>query len=188
MTDNLIQFLVNGSNVFIVDVNGDITSAGNLTISGSINSGAITASGLITANNGINVAGGTLTIPNATASNQPVALGQFAAPVYSDNYVSSPADSTTYSTSLSFTAPSNGTILMLGFLITGSNTGIFTNSQLLMNGTVVGTGDNTASPVTEVAAETVSSGTAYTLVFQTTTPSSGSGAFDVKLAVIFIPN
>lgn len=63
MSNNLIQFLVNGSNVFIVDVDGNITSAGNLTISGSINSGAITASGLITANGGVTVAGGTLTTP-----------------------------------------------------------------------------------------------------------------------------
>ena len=122
MSNNLIQFLVNGSNVFIVDVDGNITSAGNLTISGSINSGAITASGLITANGGIatssiagnpsftggltvpsgetltvdgntvvdtvtasglitanagiNVSGGTLIIPNATASNEPPALSQ----------------------------------------------------------------------------------------------------------------
>ena len=156
--------------------------------SGTLAVDALTASGLITANDGINVAGGTLTIPNANASNQPVALGQFAAPVYSDNYVTSPADSTTYSTSLSFTAPSNGTILMLGFLITGSNTGTFTNSQLLVNGTVVGEGDNTTNPVTEVATETVSAGTAYTLEFKTTTPSSGSGSFDMKLAVIFIPS
>ena len=72
MSNNLIQFLVNGSNVFIVDVNGDITSAGNLTISGSINSGVITASGLITANGGIatsSIAGnpsftGGLTVPS----------------------------------------------------------------------------------------------------------------------------
>ena len=64
MSNNLIQFLVNGSNVFIVDVNGNITSAGNLTVSGSISAGAITASGLITANSGVTVAGGTLTTPS----------------------------------------------------------------------------------------------------------------------------
>ena len=72
VSNNLIQFLVNGSNVFIVDVDGNITSAGNLTISGSINSGAITASGLITANGGIatsSIAGnpsftGGLTVPS----------------------------------------------------------------------------------------------------------------------------
>ena len=64
VSNNLIQFLVNGSNVFIVDVNGNITSAGNLTVSGSITSGAITTSGLITANSGVTVAGGTLTTPS----------------------------------------------------------------------------------------------------------------------------
>lgn len=45
--------------------------------SGTVDVPALTASGLITANDGIDIAGGTLTIPNATASNQPVALGQF---------------------------------------------------------------------------------------------------------------
>ena len=122
VSNNLIQFLVNGSNVFIVDVNGNITSAGNLTVSGSITSGAITTSGLITANGGIatssiagnpsftggltvpsgetltvggntvvdtltvsglitanagiDVAGGTLTVPNATATNEPPTMAQ----------------------------------------------------------------------------------------------------------------
>ena len=36
----------------------------------------LTASGLITANDGINVAGGALTIPNATATNEPPTLSQ----------------------------------------------------------------------------------------------------------------
>ena len=67
MANNLIQFLVNGSNVFIVDVNGNITSAGNLTISGSINSGAITASGLITANGGVTVSNGNLVVSPGNA-------------------------------------------------------------------------------------------------------------------------
>ena len=48
--------------------------------SGTVDVPALTASGLITANDGIDVTGGTLTVPNATANNQPVALGQdFAA-------------------------------------------------------------------------------------------------------------
>ena len=46
----------------------------------------LTASGLITANDGIDVAGGTLTIPNATASNNPVALGQFVQSLSSNGY------------------------------------------------------------------------------------------------------
>ena len=44
--------------------------------SGTVDVPALTASGLITANAGIDVAGGTLTIPNATANNQPPNLGQ----------------------------------------------------------------------------------------------------------------
>ena len=46
----------------------------------------LTASGLITASDGIDVAGGTLTIPNATASNQAVALGQFPSSLGSSGY------------------------------------------------------------------------------------------------------
>lgn len=126
-------------------------------------------------------------VPNATASNQPVALGQFASPIYSDNYVNTPADSTVYSTSLSFTAPSNGTILMMGFLITATNSGAFGNTELFVNGTEVGTYDDTTYPVTEVATVSVSSGTSYSLSLQTTTPSSGVSGFNMKLAVIFIP-
>ena len=54
--------------------------------SGNLNVDALTASGLITANDGIDVAGGTLTIPNATASNQPVALGQFPSSLSGNGY------------------------------------------------------------------------------------------------------
>ena len=149
-----------------------------------------TSSGLITANGGIVVPSGqTITIPNATANNEPVALGQLSAPTYSTNYVNSPADSTAYSTSLSFTPPSNGTVMMFGFLTTSGNTGLFTSIQLLVNGTQTGTSDSGASyPTTEVATYSVSSGIAYTLAFEATTPSSGAASFNMKLAVIFIPN
>lgn len=49
VSNNLIQFLVNGSNVFTVDNNGAITSAGNLSV------GGIYATGGITADEGLNV-------------------------------------------------------------------------------------------------------------------------------------
>ncbi len=49
VSNNLIQFLVNGSNVFTVDNNGAITSAGNLNV------GGIYATGGITADEGLNV-------------------------------------------------------------------------------------------------------------------------------------
>ena len=49
---------------------------GLMNLSGTVDVPALTASGLITANDGIDVAGGTLTIPNATANNEPPALSQ----------------------------------------------------------------------------------------------------------------
>ena len=60
-----------------------------------------TASGLITANGGIDVAGGTLTIPNATASNQAVAQGQ----LLQTNPLNWPLASVGNATSLSTTSP-----------------------------------------------------------------------------------
>ncbi len=47
ITNNLIQFLVNGSNVFYVDIDGNITSAGNLNLSGTATiGGLLTSDGL----------------------------------------------------------------------------------------------------------------------------------------------
>ncbi len=46
--------------------------------SGTVDVPALTASGLITANDGIDVTGGTITVPNATASGNPPNLSQFS--------------------------------------------------------------------------------------------------------------
>ena len=80
MSNNLIQFLVNGSNVFIVDVDGNITSAGNLTISGNISAGAITVSSLFTASGGLTVPSGeTLTVDGNTSVDTLTASGLITA-------------------------------------------------------------------------------------------------------------
>ena len=69
----------------------------------------LTASGLITANDGIDVAGGTLTIPNATANDEPVALGQILQTNPLDWPLASVASATSLSTtSPTYTAPSDG--------------------------------------------------------------------------------
>ncbi len=154
--------------------------------SGTVDVPALTASGLITANDGINVAGGTLTIPNATASNQPVALGQFAAPVFADNYVNSPANSTVYSASLSITPPSNGTFLIFANLNSGANTSALPTT-LSVNGASQAT-SNLIGNATLFVSYDATSGTAYTVEYSTTTPSTGSVAFVLYVAVIFIPN
>lgn len=46
ITNNLIQFLVNGSNVFYVDIDGNITSAGNLNLNGTATVGTLNATTL----------------------------------------------------------------------------------------------------------------------------------------------
>ena len=223
MSNNLIQFLVNGSNVFIVDVNGNITSAGNLTISGSINSGAITASGLITANDGltvsngnlvvspgnagleavtcttltasglitanggINVAGGTLTIPNATAPDQPVALGQVLAIQSGTAFTTvNPSASTTYYQSISFTAPSNGTVFVFT-AINSSVQGADATLGLQINGgsstnVVVGTATLSTSD-----SYSVSNGSANTVTAFITTGSTTGASYSWALSFAFVP-
>ncbi len=235
MSNNLIQFLVNGSNVFIVDVNGDITSAGNLTISGSINSGAITASGLITANGGIatssiagnpsftggltvpsgetltvggntvvdtltasglitanggiNVAGGTLTIPNATASNEPPALGQMMGPATAGGSLGALATSTTYTKSITFTAPSDGYVwgqLRTAFTVEAASGG-GVGCTLIINGTSYQS-DNTTLPMSEAGVTSVTAGESVTVTAQLTTGSTSPNiAASLYVDAFFIP-
>ena len=107
--------------------------------SGTVDVPALTASGLITANAGIDVAGGSITIPNATASNQPVALGQFPSLIAESGYkkIPDPNSPSGYiieqwayleasaSGFLTWTFPitfPNGAIFMLGMAIVGSGT------------------------------------------------------------------
>ena len=101
-----------------------------------------TTSGLITANGGVDVAGGTLTIPNATSNNQPVALGQFpfsAGGNETNGYVKFP----------------NGIIIQWGFLSTnGSSSGqtitypiTFPNAMIISSASDQGPGMNTGALV-----------------------------------------
>ena len=236
MSNNLIQFLVNGSNVFIVDVNGNITANGNLTISGSINSGAITASGLITANggvtvaggtlttpfiagnpsftggltvpsgetltvdgttdvdtltasglitanNGINVAGGTLTIPNATANNQPVALGQLIG--YFGNHVTGTGTSGT--ASVTYTPPQNGLVLL--FVNMAFANGIWNGGAVSASGgtELSGSGGNAGDTTMDVGTYlySVTANTVFSATASMNNTSSSS--WEVNVLGIFIP-
>ena len=187
MSNNLIQFLVNGSNVFIVDVDGNITSAGNLTINGSINSGAITASGLITANDGIDVAGGTLTIPNATGPDQPPALGQFLGPMENGSRLGSLSVSTTYTESVSFAAPSAGYVWGQARLILSNASASGIALSAIINGTTVGS-DTTTMPGTEAGVISVAAGASVTVTAQAVTGSTSPDVYaSLYVDAIFIP-
>ena len=96
---------------------------------------ALTASGLITANDGIDIAGGTITIPNSTANNQPVALGQIlsSAPISANNSAS--ATTTISCTSTNFVAPSNGQLII--FAYAGWSGDAITSTNYVSNPAVV---------------------------------------------------
>ncbi len=123
---------INGGTVSGATLSGTTTNSGTIN-GGAVNPSTITASGLITANDGIDVAGGTITVPNATASDQPVALGQVAnsSPLVTISSTSSTA--TNNSVSLNFTAPSNGYLVIIinvGFSANQTNITLNVSSSL----------------------------------------------------------
>lgn len=125
---------------------------------------------------------GSVTIPNATANNNPVALGQFgSSPLYTSSSVSS---ATTLSVSLSFTAPSDCTILVLG--LGGMNVGITTMSMSATNATLLSnTNHNTSSSYVGVGngVATASAGASVTLTI-TFNAGSASAGFGSLIALI----
>ena len=114
--------------------------------SGTVDVPALTASGLITANGGLTVPSGEtatidgiLTIPNATASNQPVAAGQMAVstPVGVVNTV--PNSTSVSATTGTFTAPSDGNLIITAFgLCTSDGTGSGANNIVLVSTSLAG--------------------------------------------------
>ena len=186
--------------------------AGNTTNSISID-GAITASDVINAGNGVNVTAGaitaggglsvpsgqtatvagtlgvtgTLTIPNATAPDQPPALGQFLGPMENGTKFGSLAASTTYTQSVSFTAPSAGYVWGQARLIMSNTSSSSITLNAIINGTTVGI-DTTILPMTEAGVTSVSAGASVTVTAQAVTGSTspGTGA-SLYVDAIFIP-
>ena len=156
--------------------------------SGTVDVPALTASGLITANGGIDVAGGTLAIPNATANHQPVALGQFAS-LYPSVFSTGTASATSLSlTTGSFTAPSNGTLLIFASMgsngadwfgnsgsITVSAGQSFTQAFAEFNYGAVGNGN-----------VQLTSGQSCTVTYTTGTVSTAVG-IGINIQLIFVP-
>ena len=123
---------INGGTVSGATLSGTTTNSGTIN-GGAVNPSTITASGLITANDGIDVAGGTITVPNATASDQPVALGQVANSSPLVTISSTFSTATNNSVSLNFTAPSNGYLVIIinvGFSANQTNITLNVSSSL----------------------------------------------------------
>ena len=140
----------------------------------------LTASGLITADGGLTVPSGetlsvdgTITVQNATASNQPVALGQFIGPATTGGSLGTLATSTTYTKSITFTAPSDGYVW--GQLRTAFDneaaSGGGVACALIINGTSY-QGDNTLLPMSEAGVTSVTAGESVTVTAQLTTGST----------------
>ena len=152
---------------------------------------AFTTSGLITANGGIDAntldVTGSITIPNATANNNPVALGQVLAIQSGTAFTTvNPSASTTYYQSISFTAPSNGTVFVFT-AINSSVQGADATLGLQINGgsstnAVVGTATLSTSD-----SYSVSNGSANTVTAFITTGSTTGASYSWALSFAFVP-
>ena len=132
--------------------------------------------------------GGSITIPNATANNEPVALGQFAS-LYPSVFAANVGSATSLSlTTGSFTAPSNGTLLI--FASMGSNgTGWFGNGGSLS----VSAGQSLTQAFAEFDYGAVgngnvqlTSGQSCTVTYTTGTVSTAAG-IEINIQLIFVP-
>ena len=132
---------------------------------------------------------GIMNIPNATAPANPVALGQMMGPATAGATLGELATSTTYTQSITFTAPSDGYVW--GQLRTAFNeeaaSGGGVSCILIINGTSY-QGDNTLLPMSEAGVTSVTAGESVTVTAQLTTGST-SPNIDASLYVdaFFIP-
>ena len=133
--------------------------------------------------------GGIMSIPNATSNNQPVALGQMMGPATAGASLGTLAVSTTYTKTITFTAPSDGYVW--GQLRTAFNaeaaSGGGVGCILIINGTSY-QNDNTILPMSEAGVTSVTAGESVTVTAQLTTGST-SPNIDASLYVdaFFIP-
>ena len=171
--------------------------------SGNLNVDALTASGLITANDGIDVTAGvitagggltipsgetldvagTITVPDATASDEPVALGQLIGNF--GNVVSGSGTSAT--ASVTYTPPQNGRVLVN--LTIAFSTGTLTGNNFSASGGTIlsGSGSNAGNTTMVVGSYlyTVTANTAFTIT--TSSTNSSSSGWEINILGIFIP-
>ena len=143
-----------------------------------------TTSGLITANGGLTVPSGqTITIPNAAANSNPVALGQFLP----YNGVISSANTSGTSLTLTtpiFTAPSKGYFLVLGSGVW--TVGTITSTLSASLGALTYVGEAYSVPSISInGLLTVNSGQQTSFSLEIT--STSSNAMELMLTTLFVP-
>ncbi len=131
---------------------------------------------------------GTVTTAAATATGQAVNLGQFLGPLTAGTQLGSLAASTTYTETVSFTAPSAGFVWGQARSALSSTASSSVNVAVLINGATQ-QGDNTILPMTEAGVLQVSAGEAVTVTAQLTTGSTAPGvSASLYVDAIFIPS
>ena len=161
----------------------------------------LTASGLITANGGLTVPSGqtetvagtldvtgTIAVPNATASNQPPALGQLlnTYPIVANNAIGS---GTTISvTSASFPAPSDGFAVITGYVGNNSATQDLTCSLSSSLSGLVILDENTNDDPTSTLLAYLPMTAGQSSTFSGTITVSTADTLWIKLYISFVPN
>ena len=173
----------------LITANGGITvPSGEAVTTPAIAGNPSFSAGLTVPSGETAIIDGTLTIPNATSNNQPVALGQFVGPGTTGGHITSLATSTTYTQTLSFTAPSAGYVWgQVRTAFTGESASSI-DVALLINGTAYGS-DSTLLPMTEAGVTSVTAGEAVTVEAQMTIGSTSPGiGASLYVDAIFIPS
>jgi hypothetical protein len=126
---------------------------------------------------------GTITVPDATASNEPVALAQLVG--HFGNVVTGSGTSAT--ASVTYTPPQNGLVLVN--LTIAFSTGTLTGNNVSASGGTIlsGSGSNAGNTTMAVGSYlyTVTANTAFTITPSAT--NSSSSGWEITILGIFIP-
>ncbi|WP_163126191.1 hypothetical protein [Burkholderia cenocepacia] len=121
-------------------------------------------------------------------SASPAVWAPKVAPSNNSTSINSPAASTTYSTTVSFTAPSAGSVVAVGSLNASGTSASVLNGSLLINGASVSS-DSTLSSQGHMGVAPILAGQAVTVTLQVTTQSTAPGiALGMHVQALFVPN
>ncbi|AOK33972.1 hypothetical protein WL90_06715 [Burkholderia cenocepacia] len=121
-------------------------------------------------------------------SASPAVWSPKVAPAYNSTSINSPAASTTYTTTVSFTAPCPGSIVAMGSLNASGTSASVLNASLTINGSSVSS-DSTLSSQAHMGVAPILTGQTVTVTMQVTTQSTAPGiALGMHVQAIFSPN
>ncbi|AIO23697.1 hypothetical protein CEQ23_22295 [Burkholderia cepacia] len=110
------------------------------------------------------------------------------APAYNGTSINAPAASTTYTTTVTFTAPSNGIVVATGSVNVSGTSASVLNGALLINGTNT-SNDSTISSQSHMGCAPILAGQTVTVTLQMMTQSTAPGvAMGMHVQAMFVPN